>query len=139
MKAKRHSICLALNSLTYNLCGTFDAQVAAGSAPRQILPLKVVYPIMTATVERIKQQIRSLASDEAEELLRDLQHEYPNQASSDDEADSASIEAEWDAEIDVRVKEIEEGTVQLLTAEESERRSDAVFARLGIPRPVYRP
>ena len=94
---------------------------------------------MTATVERIKQQIRSLASDEAEELLRDLQHEYPNQASSDDEADSASIEAEWDAEIDVRVKEIEEGTVQLLTAEESERRSDAVFARLGIPRPVYRP
>ena len=94
---------------------------------------------MTATVERIKQQIRSLAFDEAEELLRDLHHEYLNQASSDDEAETDSVEAEWDAEIDARVQEIENGTVQLLTAEESERRSDAVFAKLGIPRPVYRP
>ncbi|MFN0075793.1 MAG: addiction module protein [Prosthecobacter sp.] len=94
---------------------------------------------MTATVERIKQQIRSLASDEAEELLRDLQHEYPSHARSDDEAEADAVEAEWDAEIDARVKEIEDGTVQLLTAEESERRSDAVFAKLGIQRPVYRP
>lgn len=94
---------------------------------------------MTATVERIKQQIRSLASDEAEELLRDLQHEYPNHARSGQEAEAAAVEAEWDAEIDTRVKEIENGTVQLLTAEESERRSDAVFAKLGIQRPVYRP
>jgi hypothetical protein len=94
---------------------------------------------MTATVERIKQQIRSLASDEAEELLRDLQHEYPTHARSGQEAEAAAVEAEWDAEIDTRVKEIENGTVQLLTAEESERRSDAVFAKLGIQRPVYRP
>lgn len=41
MKAKRHSIYLALNSVSYSLCGTVDAKVAAGSAPRQILPLKV--------------------------------------------------------------------------------------------------
>lgn len=94
---------------------------------------------MTATVERIKQQIRSLASDEAEELLRDLQYEYPTHARSGQEAEAAAVEAEWDAEIDARVKEIENGTVQLLTAEESERRSDAVFAKLGIQRPVYRP
>ncbi|MDH4453955.1 MAG: hypothetical protein QE570_12340 [Verrucomicrobiota bacterium] len=45
---------------------------------------------MIATVERIKQQIRSLASDEAEELLRDLQHEYPNPARSDDKAEAAA-------------------------------------------------
>jgi len=94
---------------------------------------------MTATVERIKQQIRSLASDEAEELLRDLQHEYPNHARSYDEAETASIEAEWDAEIDARVQEIEDGTVHLLAAEESERRPEAVFARLRIQRPVCWP
>lgn len=49
------------------------------------------------------------------------------------------IESEWDAEIDARVQDIENGTVQLLTAEESERRTDAVFAKLGIQRPFYRP
>jgi hypothetical protein len=90
-------------------------------------------------VERIKQQIRSLASDEAEELLRDLHLGYLNQDSSDDEAETASVEAEWDAEIDARVKEIEDGTVHLLTAEESERRPEAVFARLRIQRPVCWP
>lgn len=45
---------------------------------------------MIATVERIRQQIRSLASVEAEELLRDLQHEYPNPARRDDEAEAAA-------------------------------------------------
>ena len=92
---------------------------------------------MTATVERIKQDIRNLAPDEVDHLLRDLQNEYTMPSLDGD--DEASIEAEWDAEIDRRVQEIEDGTVQLLTAEESERRSDAVFVRLGIPRPVYKP
>ena len=92
---------------------------------------------MTATVERIKQEIHNLAPDEVDHLLRDLQNEYT--MPSPDGDNEASIEAEWDAEIDRRVQEIEEGTVQLLTAEESERHSAAVFARLGIPRPVYKP
>lgn len=92
---------------------------------------------MTAALERIKQEIRSLAPDEVDHLLRDLQNEYT--MPSPDGDDETSIEAEWDAEIDRRVQEIEDGTVQLLTAEESERRTAAVFARMGIPRPVYRP
>jgi Putative addiction module component len=89
---------------------------------------------MTATVERIKQDIRNLAPDEVDHLLRDLQNEYTMPSLDGD--DEASIEAEWDAEIDRRVQEIEDGTVQLLTAEESERRVDALFARLGMQRPV---
>ncbi len=93
---------------------------------------------MTATVKHIKKAIDSLAPDEARELFQELRRDF--KLTEDDQADKeASIEAEWDAEIDTRVKEIENGTVQLLTAEESERRSDAVFARLGIERPVYRP
>jgi len=89
---------------------------------------------MTATVERIKQEIRNLAPDEVDHLLRDLQNEYT--MPSPDGDDEASIEAEWDAEIDRRVREIEEGTVQLLTAEESERRVDALFARHGLQRRI---
>ena len=89
---------------------------------------------MTATVERIKQDIRNLAPDEVDHLLRDLQNEYT--MPSPDGDDEASIEAEWDAEIDRRVQESEDGTDQLLTAEESERRVDALFARLGMQRPV---
>ncbi|HRH98202.1 MAG TPA: addiction module protein [Prosthecobacter sp.] len=86
---------------------------------------------MTATVERIKQEIRELDPSDVETLLRDLQNEYVMPSPDENEA---SVEAEWDAEIDRRVQEIEDGTVQLLTAEESERRVDAVFARHGIQR-----
>jgi hypothetical protein len=63
--------------------------------------------------------------------FRDLQNEYVMPSPDENEA---SVEAEWDAEIDRRVQEIEDGTVQLLTSEESERRVDAVFARHGIQR-----
>jgi hypothetical protein len=91
---------------------------------------------MTAIVERIKQQIRSLASDEAEELLRDLHHEYLNQARSVDEAETASVEAEWDAEIDARVKEIEEGKIELISGAELRRSTDALMAQLGLKRPA---
>ncbi len=86
---------------------------------------------MTAAVERIKQEIRELDPSDVETLLRDLQNEYVMPSPDENEA---SVEAEWDAEIDRRVQEIKDGTVQLLTAEESERRVDAVFARHGIQR-----
>jgi len=93
---------------------------------------------MTATVEHIKKEIDSLAPDEARELFQELRRDF--RLVEDDQPDEeASIESEWDAEIDARVQDIENGTVQLLTAEESERRTDAVFAKLGIQRPVYRP
>lgn len=93
---------------------------------------------MTAAVEHIKKEIDSLAPDEARELFQELRRDL--RLVEDDQPDEeASIESEWDAEIDARMQDIENGTVQLLTAEESERRSDAVFAKLGIERPVYRP
>jgi len=93
---------------------------------------------MTATVEHIKKEIDSLAPDEARELFQELRRDL--RLVEDDQPDEeASIESEWDAEIDARVQDIENGIVQLLTAEESERRTDAVFAKLGIQRPVYRP
>ena len=92
---------------------------------------------MTATLERIKKDIRSLDPDEVEILLRDLQNEYAMPASEGD--DEASVEAAWDAEIDARVKEVEDGKIELISAEESDRRTDALFARLGLKRPVHRP
>jgi uncharacterized protein YciU (UPF0263 family) len=93
---------------------------------------------MTATVEHIKKEIDSLAPDEARELFQELRRDL-RLVENDQPDEEASVESEWDAEIDARVQDIENGTVQLLTAEESERRIDAVFAKLGIQRPVYRP
>jgi hypothetical protein len=93
---------------------------------------------MTATVEHIKKEIDSLAPDEARELFQELRRDL-RLVENDQPDEEASVESEWDAEIDARVQDIENGTVQLLTAEESERRTDAVFAKLGIQRPVYRP
>lgn len=92
---------------------------------------------MTATYERLKQDLKSLAPGEIGSLIGDLRRHYSTFVQ--DETDDASIEAEWDAEIDERVKEVEDGTVQLLNAEESDRRTEAVFAKLGIERPVFRP
>ncbi|MDB6003572.1 MAG: hypothetical protein JWR15_559 [Prosthecobacter sp.] len=87
---------------------------------------------MTATVERIKQEIRNLAPDEVDHLLRDLQNEYT--MPSPDGDDGASIEAEWDAEIDSRVREVEEGKVELISGEDFERHVDQLFARRGLTR-----
>jgi len=86
---------------------------------------------MTATVERIKKEIRGLDPSDVETLLRDLQNEYVMPSPVDDQA---SVEAEWDAEIDRRVKEIEEGKVELISGEDFERHVDQLFARRGLTR-----
>jgi len=86
---------------------------------------------MTATVERIKKEIRGLNPSDVETLLRDLQNEYVMPSPVDDQA---SVEAEWDAEIDRRVKEIEEGKVELISGKDFERHVDQLFARRGLTR-----
>ncbi len=87
---------------------------------------------MVAAVEQIKKEIRGLDPEDLEELLRDLQNEYVMPAS--DEAEQALIDAEWEAEINSRVKDVEAGRVELISGEESERRIDALFAKRGLQR-----
>lgn len=86
---------------------------------------------MTATVERIKNDIRRLSTEEVDELLRDLQNEY---TFPPHEVEEASIQAEWDAEIDQRMRDVMDGKVQLISSADSERRIDALFAKHGIQR-----
>ncbi len=88
---------------------------------------------MTATVEHIKSEIQNLAPDEAKELFRELQRDFRivTQTEADD---GAEVEAAWDAEIDARVKDVEEGKVELISVDESERRIDALFAKHGLQR-----
>ncbi len=68
---------------------------------------------MTATFERIKKDIRSLEPREAELLFRDLQYEYVRPSADDD--NEVSAQTEWDAEIAERVKDVEEGRVELMS------------------------
>lgn len=89
---------------------------------------------MTATVERIKNDIRRLSTEEVDELLRELQNEY---TFPPHDVEEASIQAEWDAEIDQRMSDVIEGKVELITAEESERRTSELFVKMGIKRPVF--
>lgn len=91
---------------------------------------------MSASVEHIRREIDQLAPDEARELFANLQRDYSIHVVSHPEKDLASDEAaaaEWDAEIDARVKEIEEGKTQLISGEEFQRNTAALFAELGIP------
>jgi hypothetical protein len=87
---------------------------------------------MAVTIEHIKQEIRSLAPSDVDHLLRDLQSEYAMPPV--DTADVVSVEAEWDAEIDRRVQEVEEGKVELISGEDFQRRTDVLFAELGLKR-----
>ncbi len=48
--------------------------------------------------------------------------------------DAGAVEAAWDAEIDERVKDVEEGRVELVSGAELQHGTDALFAELGIKR-----
>lgn len=88
---------------------------------------------MSTAVERIKNEIRSLAPEEVDELLRDLQSEYvfPPQ-----DVEEASVQAEWDAEIDRRMQEVIEGKVELISGSEVRRGVNELFAQIGLKRPA---
>ncbi len=86
---------------------------------------------MSATLERIRNDIKTLSHSEIELLYLDLQTTYDLPASDESTAES---EAEWDKEIAERVKDVEEGRVELVSGEESERRIDALFAKHGLQR-----
>jgi hypothetical protein len=95
---------------------------------------------MTASVEHIRKQIDNLAPDEARELLLDLQRSFALPlVPAEDTDDDAEVETAWDAEIDARLQDVEQGRVRLLSAEESDERTDKLFTRLGIKRPVHHP
>lgn len=91
---------------------------------------------MTASVEQIKKEIRSLPPEEVDLLLRDLQREY---VMPSPDTEDAEVEAAWEAEIGARMKQVMDGTVELISAEDSDRRTEALFKRLGVERPVFRP
>lgn len=71
---------------------------------------------MTPTLERIKQEVKALRPADRYDLWRDLSQEFDPLPSCDSE--ELSIEAEWDQEIASRVKEVEDGTVELVPAED---------------------
>jgi hypothetical protein len=87
---------------------------------------------MTAAMERIRKEASQLPYDEREALVRMLELDLDSTGSC--EGDSAEVEAAWDKEIASRVKDVEEGRVELISGEESHRRTDALFAELGIKR-----
>ncbi len=87
---------------------------------------------MTATLERIKKDIQTLEPEELEDLLRDLQSKYA--LPEKDGGSDADVEAAWDAEIAQRVKDVEEGKVELVSGAEFQRGVDALFSELGMKR-----
>ncbi|MGV3660343.1 MAG: addiction module protein [Prosthecobacter sp.] len=82
---------------------------------------------MTQMLEHIMREIKTLPPVERFNLWRDLGQEFdPPMVEGDDEE---SVEAAWNAEIDDRVKEIEDGKVELVSAEEAEQRIRAKLAQ----------
>jgi hypothetical protein len=87
---------------------------------------------MSPALEQLKKEISQLPPSERHALWCSLNEEFdPLPAEEDDET---SIEAAWDEEIAKRVQEIKDGTVQLVSAEEAERQTNALFAELRLAR-----
>jgi hypothetical protein len=97
-------------------------------------PLSASYhSIMTSTVERIRKEASELPYDEREALVRVLELDLDSTTAA--EEDPSEVEAAWSQEIAARVKDVEDGTVELISSEESENRLDALFAKHGVKRP----
>ena len=72
---------------------------------------------MSQSLDHIKQEIKTLRPAERFDLWCNLGQEFdPPTADGDDED---SVEAAWDAEIDARGKEIEDGKVELVSADDA--------------------
>lgn len=70
---------------------------------------------MNATSEEISASIRALRSGDRYQLWVQLNEEF-------DPAAEAEIEAAWDRELEQRVKDVQEGRVELIPGWESDRR-----------------
>jgi hypothetical protein len=81
---------------------------------------------MLSTVERIRQEASQLPYDEREALVRMLEIDLDSTAAAG--ADPAEVEAAWDEEIAARVRDVEEGRVELVSADESLQRIRARLA-----------
>jgi len=88
---------------------------------------------MSSTLEDIIKEISSLPAAERFSLWRELGMEFTAPFSAED-ATAEGVEAAWDEEIDSRVKEVESGTVELVSSEEVDRRTKALFLDLGLTR-----
>ncbi|WP_395749395.1 addiction module protein [Prosthecobacter sp.] len=81
---------------------------------------------MSQTLDHIKEEIKSLRPAERFDLWRDLGQEFDT--SMGESEDGASVEADWDAEIDARVRQVEKGEVELVSADEAIERVRAKLA-----------
>lgn len=83
---------------------------------------------MTAAAARISKEISNLSREDLDDLLRDIQAKYFFPSADDD----ASVQAEWDAEIDRRAQEVMEGKVELISGEDLHRDIEASMVELGV-------
>jgi hypothetical protein len=88
---------------------------------------------MSATYETVLHDVETLDREEQYHLFALLRKRFASadDLTEEDEAEAAEIEAAWDAELLKRIDDVKFGRVELISAEESERRLDAVFAKHG--------
>ena len=73
---------------------------------------------MSTTLQRLRNEAKTLPLDEREALLAVLDFDLHSELAIANTDDGTAVEADWDAEIDNRVTGIEAGQVTLLTHEQ---------------------
>lgn len=82
---------------------------------------------MSTTLERIFDDLKTLSAEDRSRVADFLEFGFADEPATDADTDAA-----WEQELSSRVRDIEEGKVELITSEESERRMDAIFAKYGV-------
>lgn len=89
---------------------------------------------MSPLLEKVFHEVDELPTAKQIDLYRHLRERFEPAADGDGGEESA-IDAAWDEEIAGRIRDIEEGRVELISGEEAEQRTAALFKKLGIERP----
>ena len=86
---------------------------------------------MSGTLERIRREASELPYEELEALIRVLELDLNSFAVAEDPSE---IEVAWEHELATRVRDVEEGKVDLISGQESEDRMASFFKKHGISR-----
>ena len=84
---------------------------------------------MSTTLERIFDDLKTLSAEDRSRVADFLEFGFADEPATDADTDAA-----WEQELSSRVRDIEEGKVELFSHEEVTRGLDAIFARHGVVR-----
>lgn len=91
---------------------------------------------MSTTLERIRDEAKTLPLNEREALLAMMDYDLYGSAPVSGEVAATEAEAAWDVEIGERVRDITEGRIELISGDDADRQMEAFMRSRRQPEPA---